>query len=633
MRLGLFISLLWLVGCSEPAVEPEESTPLTEVGYDITESKDGLNAINQARLARENLPGKAHYETACAACHNGNLKKAPHRDMIGLMTPEAILKTLTTGIMQNEAAGLTDSQKTEVAEYLSGEPMGGELAVIPQCENQIAYQKGSDSAGHNWGISPDNQRNIPASTAQITATNVGALKTKWAIAFPGANRVRSQPTFAGGLLLVGSHAGVVYGLDPDKGCQQWSFAAAGEVRTAISVDESTDVPMAYFGDVLANAYGIRADTGELVWRIRVDDHPNATITGSPTPFMGKLYVPVSSLEVSLAVNPQYECCTFRGSVVALDGATGESIWKTYTIEQTPGVSGKNPVGTNIIGPSGAVIWNSPSIDVDNNQLLVGTGENMSAPATLTSDAIIAMDLDSGKINWAFQATANDVWNGACDTDTPANCPVEGGPDFDFGGATLLVDTELEGRLVVAGQKSGVVHALRPATGEVVWQTKVGRGGIQGGIHFGIAAHDQTVLVPISDMADGRTYPDADRPGMHALNANTGEILWSTLHEDQCADRDYCHPGISQVATVVGDMVIGGAMDGIARAYDISDGKVLWQLDTTAQKWPSVNGEEAMGGSMGGGAGPVAHNGTLILSSGYGIYNHMPGNLLLALSAE
>jgi len=625
MRLiALLITLL--LGSCDSADQPADTSSSAA-------DKDGFQVIADARLVRESFPGKTHYEAVCASCHNGNLKKAPHKDMIGLLTADAVLKVITTGIMQNEASSLTPEQKVEVAEYVAGVKLGGHVVSLPQCEASIVYTTGLETSGANWGLEPGNERAIPAELSGITSANISTLKPKWSIAMPGSSRVRSQPTFAGGLILVGSHGGIVYALDPESGCAVWSFQAAGEVRTGIAISETAEVPMAFFGDVLANAYGVNALTGELVWRLRTDDHPNATITGSPTPYNGMLYIPVSSLEVSLAVDPQYECCTFRGSVVAVDATTGAQKWKAYTIPDEPSVSGKNPVGTNIIGPSGAVVWNSPSIDSVNNQLFIGTGENMSAPASLTSDALMAIDLDSGKINWVFQATVDDVWNGACDTTTPENCPVENGPDFDFGGATVIVNTSAHGRLVVAGQKSGFVHALNPETGALVWQTRVGRGGIQGGIHFGIAASGETLLVPISDMADGRTYPNPDRPGMHAVDANTGKILWSTLHDDNCGDRDACHPGISQVVTVVGDLVIGGAMDGIARAYSIKTGEILWQLDTTSSTYRSVSGAMATGGSMGGAAGPIAYKGTLLLSSGYGIYNHMAGDLLLALSVE
>jgi len=594
---------------------------------------DSMQAINAARAARESLPGRVHYEKACEMCHNGNVAKAPHRDMVGLLTVDAILKTIETGIMKDQAAAFSAEERIELAEYLSGEKLGEAKYTIPSCPATVGYKTGEDTSGSNWGIQPANTREISAQAGGITSKNVGTLKPKWTLAMPGASRMRSQPMLAGGLIFVGSHGGIVHALDQDTGCEVWSFQASGEVRTGITLDESGETPLLYFGDVLANVYGVNARSGELAWRLRVDDHPNATITGTPTPYKGDLFVPVSSLEVSLAANPKYECCTFRGSVVALDGQTGEVQWKTYTIPDEPKVSGKNPIGTNIIGPSGAVVWNSPSIDAQSNQLFVGTGENMSAPASLTSDAMIAMDLTTGKINWVFQATENDVWNAACDTDFPENCPVENGPDFDFGGATIVVDTSKHGRLVIAGQKSGFVHAVKPKTGELVWQTRVGRGGIQGGVHFGIAAKGETLLVPVSDMGDGRTYPNPDQPGMNALDANTGNILWTTLHDDECGERTGCDPGISQVVTVVGDTVIGGAMDGVIRAYAIETGEVLWQMDATTGQYPSITGQTVLGGSFGGAAGPIAFDGKLLISAGYGIYNHMPGNLFMVLEAS
>ena len=237
-----------------------------------------------------------------------------------------------------------------------------------------------------------------------------------------------------------------------------------------------------------------------MWRDRPDDHHSATITGTPALFAGRLYVPVSSLEVALAVDPKYECCKERGWVAAYDAASGKLLWKTPSIAQTPVVQSQNRSGTDMYGPSGATIWNTPTIDGPRHQLYVGTGENMSSPATQTSDAIMAMDLDTGHVKWTYQATINDVWNTACDTLTNDSCPPEKGPDFDFGAGTLLFTPAAGKQLVIGGQKSGDVHALDPDTGALVWKTRVGRGGIQGGVHFGMAANATTVFVPITDMA-------------------------------------------------------------------------------------------------------------------------------------
>ncbi|MBH81683.1 MAG: hypothetical protein CMQ49_14340 [Gammaproteobacteria bacterium] len=628
----LIAGIVGLAACAESPEPQADQAPAEPSSLDLS-SDSGAQAALELYLARQAMPGRAHYDAVCASCHEGAVEKAPHREMIGLMNPEAILRTVTTGIMVEEASSLTDEQRVEVAEYLAGAEMGSvALADIPQCADDVGLDLSRPPQMPSWGLQPANTRHIDAQTAGLEAADVSALKPRWAVKFPGANRARSQPTMAGGLVFVGGHNAKVYALDQQTGCQVWSAETSGEVRTGIVVDQwDSEVakPRLYFGDVLGFVYALDASTGEELWRQRTDDHPNATVTGTPTLHNGKLLAPVSSLEVSLAIDPNYECCTFRGSVVAYDVASGEQLWKTHTIFEEPRVQGQNPVGTNIMGPSGATVWNSPSIDRKRNQLYVGTGENMSSPATLTSDAIFAIDIDTGNVNWTWQATANDVWNTACDTASPANCPPEDGPDFDFGCATLLA-TLSDGRdLVVAGQKSGFVHALDPDTGELVWQTRVGRGGIQGGVHFGMAASGDRLFVGISDMADGRTYDTPDRPGLHALDMKTGEIEWYSEAPNICDGRMGCHPGVSQAVTSVNGMVFAGGMDGVMRVHDAATGDVLWSLDSTAE-FATVNGEPTQGGSFGGGSGPVVQDGLVLLSSGYGIYLHMPGNLLLAL---
>ena len=408
--------------------------------------------------------------------------------------------------------------------------MGGEPPATFECAADAAgFDVGQPPRVSGWGLQPTNTRVLPDAVAGIAKTDLDNLKLKWAFAFPGANRARSQPTIAGGAIYVGSHNGLVYALDQDTGCVRWTYESAAEVRTGIIVDDweagaEAAQPRAYFGDVLGNVYAIDAASGSGIWRVRADEHPNATITGSPSLHDGRLFVPVSSLEVSLAADPSYECCTGRGSVLALDAATGEVLWKTYTIEETPVVQSQNRSETNMIGPSGAMVWNSPTIDEKRNQLYIGTGENMSSPATLTSDAIFAMDLDTGKVNWVFQATPNDAWNTACGAIQPDSCPEEDGPDFDFGAGTLLLTASDVGDLVVGGQKSGKVHALDPDTGKLVWQTRVGRGGIQGGVHFGMSADADRLYVPITDMADGRTYPNPGQKSFSSTPITSGSIF-------------------------------------------------------------------------------------------------------------
>ena len=630
----LGVLFFWVAGCAEEATAPPpESQPAPEVQEAAAESESSSQTMLDIFRAKRAMPGHPIYVANCAVCHDGAVKRAPHWDLLGLMTPEAILRSMTDGIMREEAAVLSDDERVLVAEYLAGAELGDAPEGIPACSDEVpAIDPESIATVRNWGFDARNSRQIPAGTAALAAADLDALAPRLAIAFPGANRARSQPTLAGGSIFVGSHSGNVYALDDATGCARWTFQASAEVRTGIVLapgGTEGEPPLAYFGDVLGNVYAVNAVTGAEAWRQRPDDHPNSTITATPTLHGGRLHVSVSALEVSLAIDPYYECCTFRGSVATYDANTGELLWKTYTIPEPAVVQSQNRAETNMRGPSGAVVWNSPSIDEKRNQLYVGTGENMSSPATATSDALFAMNLDDGTVNWVFQATENDVWNVACDTENDHSCPPEGGPDFDFGAATLLVTTS-EGRdLVIGGQKSGVVHALDPDTGEVVWQNQVGRGGVQGGVHFGMAASGDTLYVPMSDMPDGREYDTPAKPGLHAVDLRTGALKWYTPNPQRCQGRMNCNSGISQAVTVAGGLVYAGAMDGILRVHDAETGAVLWEVDTT-RNFETVTGGETFGGSFGGGAGPVVQNGNLVLSSGYGLYNHMAGNLLLVL---
>jgi polyvinyl alcohol dehydrogenase (cytochrome) len=273
------------------------------------------------------------------------------------------------------------------------------------------------------------------------------------------------------------------------------------------------------------------------------------------------------------------------------------------------------------------------------RLYAGTGENYSSPAGGTSDAIIAFDMDSGEKIWVNQATEADAWNVACLSQyapDPANCPEENGPDFDFAASSILVELPDGRDLLVAGQKSGDAMAIAPDSGETVWRKKVGRGGVQGGVHFGIAVEGSIAYIPINDMA----YPEdvtrykfksPARPGMFALDAETGEIHWENLADDICDGMQFCNSGISSAVTAIPGAVIAGHLDGRLRIYDASDGAVLWEYDTR-QSFETISGEIAQGGSMSGG-GPAVADGMLYVNSGYGIYFHMPGNVLLAFGSR
>lgn len=578
------------------------------------------------------------YGNVCASCHDEGLDRAPHRSMLGLMSPDSIYAALTSGAMQVQAEGLTDEEMVAVSEFITQTKIGAKTAApIPVCTGEAAeFDVNEPPVWPGWGLDLGNTRSVSNEAAGVTKQNVGTLKLKWALAFPDAIRARSHPMLAGGAIYAGSHNGTVFALDRETGCARWTFTAATEVRTGIVVspweagDEAAK-PIAYFADLIGNVYAVDARTGELVWRDRPEAHPNTSLTGTPVLHEGKLYVPISSLEEGVATNADYPCCTFRGSMMAYDAADGSHVWQTYVIGE-PVETGVNPAGAKMYGPSGVAIWNSPAIDVKRNRLYVATGDNYSTPATENSDAIMAFDLDDGSIAWVYQALPGDAWNGSCSTGDGSNCPEEDGPDYDFGASVVMVPAnngESDGKdLLFAGQKSGFVFALDPDTGKLVWEKQVGRGGIKGGVHFGMAAGNGLVYVPISDTADGRAYDFPASPGVHAVDQATGEILWrSPSPTDTCGDLEFCTPGVSQAITATPELVIAGEVDGFVRIRDVTDGKIIWEYDTKAPT-PTVSGATASGGSMAGGAAPVAHDGMLIVTSGYGFSGNMAGNLLM-----
>lgn len=584
--------------------------------------------------------GAALYQQHCASCHEGGVAKAPQLSLLQIMPPTSILRAMQGGVMQTQAAAMTDAQQRRLAEHISGHSLSEATmtSAAPECSAERSafdFSARPDTAG--WGVNLGNHRFYDRDLAGLAATDINQLELKWAFAFPGALRARSQPAIAGGALFIGSQDGTVYALDKDTGCIRWRFSTVAEVRNGIVVadwePDTKTPPLLYFGDLVGNVYALNATTGELAWRDRPDDHPSLTLTASPALHDGRLYVPLSSLEVTAAADPGYACCTFRGGVAVYDARSGEKLLTSYTIAEPPAVVGKNTAGTDRIAPSGSPVWNTPALDVERGVMYVGTGENYSSPANDTSDAIIALSLKDGSIVWSQQMTAGDAWNMGCETEERINCPPEDGPDYDFGAATVLATTS-EGRdLVLAGQKSGDVYALDPDRGgAIVWQKKLGRGGIQGGVHFGMALEGDVLYVPISDFDGGPRWPGEPLPGMYAVDIRSGKVLWYTRAEDTCEGREFCQPGLSAAASAIEGGVIAGAMDGVLRVYDKATGEVLWSYDSV-REFTTTDSGTAQGGSFGGAAGPVFSDGMMFVNSGYGIYFHMPGNVFLAFGPK
>ncbi|SCW40972.1 polyvinyl alcohol dehydrogenase (cytochrome) [Sphingobium faniae] len=600
-------------------------------------------ALNEAFLAaeraREAMPGAAIYRETCLGCHDGSVPKAPLTRMLGAMLPEAIVQTLRTGVMRDIGETLSDDQRIAVANYLTSPRKFGDAkaTALRQCEASHArFDLDDGSEGAIWGQQPGNNRFIPAAQGGISKDDIPRLKLKWAFGFPNASRVRSQPALVGGSAIMGSHDGRVYALDRETGCVRWTFAASGEVQTGILVTpwnkgDRNAQPIAIFGDGIGKVYALDARDGKLLWSARPEEHGSAKITAAAAYHDGMVYVPVSSGEIAAAGNPAYGCCTFRGQVVAYDARTGRQVWKSFTVG-TPVSQGHNSAGTEIFGPSGAPVWNTPTVDAKRGSLYFGTGENYSDPATETSDAIIAVDLKTGKRKWHFQGLAGDAWNMSCGTSANANCPKKPGPDFDFAAPPVLVTLKDGSQILVAGQKSGWVFGISPDDGRLQWKRQVGRGGLLGGIHFSLAAEGERVYVPVADTDVGVKYPGDPRPGIYALDARTGEYLWEHPIADTCGGKPLCHPGTSGSVTAGPGYVLNGSMEGLLRVHGGATGKVIWQYDTTAPVM-TVNGDTAKGGAFGGGAGPVMKDGLLFVSSGYGYAVQAPGNALLVFEVD
>ena len=587
------------------------------------------------------LAGDALYADNCAACHEGGIPRAPHRDWLAKMAPDAVLDAMNRGTMQQEAAQLSAQQREAVTEYLTGVDLASYRPPPgpPACTDEaLAFDLAQAPARAGWGY--DTTRFVPPEAAGLTKRQVARLELKWAYAFPGAIRARSLPVVAMGAVFVGSQNGTVHAFDLVSGCARWHTRVSAEVRTAIVVEPWADgekpptPPRVFFGDLMGRVYALNALTGEVLWQRRADDHPNATITGTPSFHDGTLFVPVSSLEVITAADAAYPCCTFRGSVVALDAADGRLKWRHYTIEQPAVELGRTSAGTRRFGPSGAAVWSSPAVDADRGLIYFGSSENYSSPADGNSDAVFAVDLETGARRWRRQLLAGDAWNGGCyfGAATHPNCPPERGPEMDVSAAPVLA--EAGGRqLLIAAQKSGMVFGLDPDNGRPAWQRQVGRGGVQGGIHFGVAVAGTRIYVPIVDIpqdSQGRVIDEPGVPGLHAVDAATGNVLWSSLDEDNCGGRKFCDPGISAAVTAIEGVIFAGHLDGMLRAYDSETGAILWARDTS-RPVPAVNGT-ATGGSIGG-PGPAVSRGHVIVNSGYDFGDHMAGNALLVYSVD
>jgi polyvinyl alcohol dehydrogenase (cytochrome) len=591
-----------------------------------------LAVIVTAGLSAQQAPdGAAIFASNCASCHDGAPgSRTPAPDVLRQRSPEAILSALTAGGMRPQGGRLSGAERRAVAEYLSGRPLGGDVtgASKGRCASSPAITLSGSPSWAGWAPGSNNTRFQPAVDAGLTPEQVSKLTLKWAFGFPDATSAWSQPTVAGGRLFVGSQNGTVYSLDAKSGCIHWTYGAKTGVRTAMVFGQvaGTNTYAVYFGDTGSNVYALDAATGKEIWTRQMDQHPHARITGSPTLHDGRLYVPVSSLEETAASQPGYECCTFRGSLNALDAKTGAVLWRTFTVPE-PAVLGKSAQGVSLWGPSGVGVWTAPTIDAKRGVVYAATGNTYSGQMQPTSDAILAFDLKSGAIKWIKQLTADDVFG--CRAGS-ANCGERAGPDADLGTPAMLV-TAHDGRdLIVVGQKSGMTYALDPEKqGDIVWQYRAGVGSIWGGIQWGAAVDADRAYFPVSDI---RTQKPG---GLHAIGVGTGERAWYVppppVKCNPAAPGNTCNAALISAPTVIPGVLFSGSNDGALRAHSTSDGSILWEFDTN-QDFTTLNGVRAAGGAIQG-PGPTIVGGMLYLNSGYGDHLGRPGNVLLAFGVQ
>jgi polyvinyl alcohol dehydrogenase (cytochrome) len=478
----------------------------------------------------------------------------------------------------------------------------------------------------DWPFAGQTVQNSRGTSTETTIGpgNVSRLAPAWAAT--AAGNVSATPTESGGIVYFPDFGGLLWAVNATTGAVVWSHPVAG--YTGVKGDSSRTSPAvtgseivlgdgSNYGATTSGAFVIAADrtTGARLWVTQVDSHPAAIITSAPVVSGGVVYVGVSSKEETLALAPAYPCCTFRGSLVALDAATGRIIWHTRTVPDNGGRTG---------GYSGGSVWGStPAVNAAANLVYVGTGNNYTVPAGVCTqpretgcappaaddhaDSILALDMTTGAIRWATSTISGDAWSLACGYPSTLSC----GPDFDFGSGPNLYTVASGRQLLGIGQKSGAYWALDPLTGTVVWETVVGPGSPLGGMEWGSATDGRRIYAAIGNL-EGRSYTITSSSGQRttisggswaALDAATGALLWQVADPQGAMDLGF-------VSTANGVVYAGStAVTGNNMyALDAGTGAILWSF--------------ASGGSVVSGAAIV--NGLVYWGSGFVVGSACPG---------
>jgi polyvinyl alcohol dehydrogenase (cytochrome) len=569
----------------------------------------------------------------CSACHDHAQDRIPPRVLIATTrAPEDIIDTLTLGAMRPQATGLTADQIRSIAVYLTGRQPSPRASPDANPCPAPADPALSPHDWRSWGRDLVSSRYQP--DGGLSAAQVPKLKLRWTFAFPG-RAAFGQPAVVGNMILAGGTGGRVFALNADTGCTYWSYVAGALVRTGILIGELTAAQSpdhlghlaAWFGDDSGVLHAVDVKDGKRLWTQRLDSHPIARLVGTPQLYSGVLYAPVSSFEEVAAADPNYHCCTFRGSLVAVNAGSGKILWQSYTIRR-PAVAARAASGKELTGPAGGSIFSSPTIDAKRNLIYVGTGDSYTSVESDSTDAILALRRSDGKRMWTRQVLKGDAWIFLCKGQATGNCPAPLGPDFDFSSSPMLMHMHEGRELLVAGAKSGTVYGFDAlAHGNILWARPLVVGSNNGGILWGPATDGERAYVATSEYS----LEQLKGPGaLYALDPLTGEVLWKTpTPEDSCGwgTLNCAHALLAGVSMLPG-VVFAGAMDGHIRAYDAKDGRIIWTYDTGGN-FDAVNGIQGHGGAIDYGGQVIAHGMLFVISGSM----RQPGNLLLAFAPE
>jgi polyvinyl alcohol dehydrogenase (cytochrome) len=573
--------------------------------------------------------GQAIFTQRCQGCHDPAVERAPGKTELAARPRADIVRSLTSGVMAPMAQGLSADQIQAIAIYLTPEPSAPaapantQVASDPMCTGNSSIKAGTSdwaSAGNEDSSSRYQMR------PGLKARDVPKLQLKWAFSMSGGG----QPTVVGDWLFTTNRSGKFYALNAKTGCVHWVLEGVVS-RTTPMIVRSAISPSGWATFVSLSSRVVRAfdaQTGATIWSSDVlEEHQSSVLTGSPVVSGERLLVPISSIEEATAMRKEYVCCTFRGSLAALDLRTGKLLWKTYMITQ-PLQTIHREGGKDLQGPAGAAVWAAPTVDPKRGLVYIVTGDSYTDIDTDGDDAVLAIDIKSGAVKWRNQVTTHDNFVMGCGPKSVSgNCPTPMGPDYDFGASAVLFTLKNGKQVLLAGQKSGLAYGFDPDTGALLWKTAVGAGSALGGIEWGIAADRDYLFVPVSDIL--RLRPDAasgevtGKPGLSALDPATGRIIWqqpapvAACHYAADQDRPSgCVRSQSAAPGAMPGIVFSGALDGWFRAYDSKDGKIVWEYSTTAQTYETVNGIARQPGGGIDGMGPTIAGGMVYTMSGF-----------------